>query len=78
VSPEKWRRSIQSPGFAQTLIVDGDKISEQDTGDYYPFWLRELVTALVDPLPMVESLKRTEFPDSETKWGRRIDFLRQT
>src|SRR5258706_8425730 len=59
VSPEKWRRSIQSPDFTQTLIVNGDKISEQDTGDYYPFWLRELVTALVDPLPMLESLKRT-------------------
>lgn len=59
VSPEKWRRSIQSPDFAQTLIVNGDKISELDTGDYYPFWLRELVTALVDPLPMLESLKRT-------------------
>ncbi len=59
LSPEKWRRSIQSPDFSQTLIVNGDKISEQDTGDYYPFWLRELVTALVDPLPMLESLKRS-------------------
>jgi hypothetical protein len=59
VSPEKWRRSIQSPDFSQTLVVNGDKISEQDTGDYYPFWLRELVTALVDPLPMLESLKRS-------------------
>lgn len=59
VSPEKWRRSIKSPDFAQTLIVNGGKISEQNNGDYYPFWLRELVTALTDPLPMLDSLKRT-------------------
>lgn len=57
-SPEKWRRTITSPGFTQTLIVNGDAISEQDTGDYYPFWLREYVTAMLDPLPMVESLKQ--------------------
>jgi Gram-negative bacterial TonB protein C-terminal len=59
LSPEKWRSSITSPGFAQTLILNGDKVSEQDTGDYYPFWLHELVTAMLDPLPMLESLKQT-------------------
>jgi Gram-negative bacterial TonB protein C-terminal len=59
LSPEKWRRSIQSPEFSQTVVVNNDKISEQDTGDYFPFWLHELVTALVDPLPMLESLKRS-------------------
>jgi hypothetical protein len=36
VSPEKWRRTIQSPGFSQTLIVNGDSISEKDTGDFCP------------------------------------------
>jgi hypothetical protein len=59
VSSEKWRQTIKSPDFAQTLIVNGDRVSEEDNGDYYPFWLRELVTALLDPLPMLESLKRT-------------------
>lgn len=37
----------------------GTKVSEQDTGDYYPFWLRQLVTAVVDPLPMLQTLKQT-------------------
>jgi len=60
VSPAKWRRTIESPDFSQTLIVNGDKVSERDTGDYYPFWLHELVTAMVDPLPMVESFKQTK------------------
>src|SRR5579864_8247048 len=39
VSPEKWRRTVQSAGFTQTLIVNGNKVSEKLIGDYYPFWL---------------------------------------
>lgn len=58
ISPTKWRRTVQSPGFSQVLIVNGDKVSEQNTGDYYPFWLQDLVTALFDPLPMLEQVKR--------------------
>jgi hypothetical protein len=57
VSPEKWRRTVQSANFSQTLIANGDKVSEKLTGDYYPFWLHDLVTALFDPLPMADQLK---------------------
>lgn len=57
-SPTKWRRTINSPHFSQTLIVNGDSISELDTGDYYPFWLRDLVTAIFEPLPMLDQLKQ--------------------
>jgi hypothetical protein len=57
VSPSKWRRSIQSPQFSQVLIINGDKVSEQDKGNYYPFWLHDLVTAMFDPVPMLEQLK---------------------
>ena len=59
-SPEKWRRTIHSADFSQTLIVSGDKLSEQDAGDYYPFWLRDLVTAMFDPLPMRQQLMRVK------------------
>jgi hypothetical protein len=58
VSPEKWRRTISSPGFSQTLIVNGDQISEQDKGDYLPWWLNDLVTAMFDPLPILDSLTK--------------------
>jgi hypothetical protein len=58
VSPEKWRRTIEAPGFSQTLIVNGDKVFEKNDGDYFPWWLNDLVTAMVDPLPMVEMLKQ--------------------
>ena len=57
LAPDHWRRTIESSDFSQTLIVDGSKVSEQDSGDYYPFSLRDLVTAIFDPLPMYEQLK---------------------
>jgi len=71
VAPEKWRRTVQAAGFSQTLIVNGDNIAEKLTGDYYPFWLHDLVTALFDPLPMAEQLKRLqsrlEIPEDSAK-----------
>jgi outer membrane biosynthesis protein TonB len=71
VSPEKWRRTVQSAGFSQTLVVNGGKVSEKLTGDYYPFWLRDLVTALFDPLPMVDQLRamrgQLEIPEDSAK-----------
>ncbi|HYL91844.1 MAG TPA: energy transducer TonB [Alphaproteobacteria bacterium] len=51
VAPDKWRRTIKTPGFTQSLIVNGDKVAEVDSGDYYPFWLRYMVTALFDVVP---------------------------
>lgn len=57
VSPDKWRRSIASPHFSQTLIVNGNSISENNQGDYLPWWLNDLVTAIFDPLPMADRLK---------------------
>src|ERR1051326_1183233 len=71
VSPEKWRRTVQSSGFSQTLIANGDKVSEKLTGDDYPFWLHDLVTALFDPLPMADQLKlmqgQLEIPQDSAK-----------
>ena len=58
LSPEKWRRTIDAPGFSETLIVNGDQVYEKDTGDYFPWWLNDLVTAMVDPLPMLDLFKQ--------------------
>ena len=60
VTPKKWRRTVKSPAFSQTVIVNGDQYFEQNNGDYFPQWLRELVTALFEPLPMVEALMQTK------------------
>jgi len=59
VSPTKWKRAIESREFSQTLVVNGDAVSEQDKGDYFPYWLKNFVTALTDPLPMMSVLKQS-------------------
>jgi hypothetical protein len=59
VSPTKWRRAIESREFSQTLVVNGDAVSEQDKGDYFPYWLKNFVTAMMDPLPMMSILKQS-------------------
>ena len=55
VSEKKWRRNIQSEAFSQTLVVNGDKVSEEDSEDYFPIGLQTLVTAMVDPKPILEA-----------------------
>lgn len=52
VSPTKWRRTIRSKGFSQTLIVNGDQRFEQNTGDYFPPDVERLIVSLVDPIPV--------------------------
>ena len=77
VSPDKWRRTVQSAGFSQTLIVNGDKVSEKLIGDYYPFWLHDLVTALFDPLPMADQLKADAGTTGDPGRFRQIKLLRE-
>ncbi|HMI49961.1 MAG TPA: hypothetical protein VK525_00520 [Candidatus Saccharimonadales bacterium] len=58
VSPTKWKRIIESPDFSQVRIVNGDAISEKNTGDYFPAWLNDMVTATFDPVPMLADLRK--------------------
>jgi hypothetical protein len=58
VSPQQWRRSIDTPDFKQTIIVSGDLVSEQDTGNYYPLWLKSFITGIFDPVPDAEDWNR--------------------
>lgn len=64
VSPSKSRRVITSGDFSQTLITNGDAVSEADTGDYYPHWLNNFVTAVIDLMPpdMVGAVKQMNAP----------------
>jgi len=55
VSPNKWRRTIQSDQFSQTLVVNGKKVFEQDSANYFPLGLQTLVTAMVDPKSVLEA-----------------------
>jgi len=62
VAPNKWRRTIKSPEFTQLRIVNGDKVHEENTGDYFPHWLRNFVTAMENPLPMLETVATASSP----------------
>ncbi|MGA2857844.1 MAG: energy transducer TonB [Candidatus Sulfotelmatobacter sp.] len=57
VAPDKWRRVIRSQGFSQTLIVNGDKVFEQDSDDYFPLGIQVLATAMVDPKPILDAVR---------------------
>jgi hypothetical protein len=59
-SPRQWTRVIETPDFKQTLIVNGEKSSEQITGDYYPLWLRAFVNGLFDPVPNADVWKKQD------------------
>jgi len=78
VSPEKWRRTVQTVGFSQTLVANGGNVLEKLMGDYYPFWLHDLVTALFDPLPMADQLKfmkgKIEIPEDSAKSNSCLDM----
>ena len=57
MAPDKFRRTIQATDFSQTLIVNGPEVYEQDAPDYFPLDLRTLVTAMVDPRPILDAIK---------------------
>ncbi len=61
VSPGKWKRKIQSQEFSQTLIVNGDKIFEQDSSDYMPLPIRVLTTAMVSPQTVIDAFRPGDF-----------------
>jgi hypothetical protein len=53
----KYRLVVESPRFSQTLVVNGQQVTETDRGDFYPNWVRNFVTALMDPMPRAKDLR---------------------
>lgn len=52
ISPSQWRREVtDDDGMRQTIVVVNGKRTEQDQGDYFPLWLRNFVTAIINPVP---------------------------
>jgi hypothetical protein len=45
-----YRTVITSRTFSQTRIVQGDQVEEHNTGDFYPPWLQNYLTAILNPL----------------------------
>jgi len=68
VAPDKWRRAVRTSKFSETLIVNGDKTTEQLTGDYYPNWLRTMVAAIFEPGAPLQGVDMTRSSDNPV-WG---------
>jgi hypothetical protein len=53
MAPDKWRRTIESNDFSQTLVTNDTQVYEHDSDDYIPVELDTLLTAMVDPRPIL-------------------------
>ena len=51
LSPTKWRRELRSAEFHQISIQNEDRRWEKNDGDYFPDWLRQLLEAVIRPVP---------------------------
>jgi hypothetical protein len=63
IAPDKWRRTITSHDFSETLIVNGAVTHEELRGDYFPNWLRTLVNGLFEPGAPLKDLDLTKSGD---------------
>src|SRR6266404_2385146 len=72
IAPDKWRRTVKTLDFSQTLIVDGGKTNEQLTGDYYPNWLRTIVLAIFDPGNPLQGLDLSRSSDNPVIGGTEV------
>jgi hypothetical protein len=53
-----YRTEIQSAGFRQTRIVNGNVVEERNIGDYYPRWIQDFVEGILNPLPEAARLRK--------------------
>ncbi len=51
VAPDKWRRTIRSKQFEQTIIVNGAQRYESNSSDYLPKWLDDICVSLFEVAP---------------------------
>ncbi len=59
VAANKWRRIVRTEGFSADIVVNGGEENDLVSGDYYPNWLRTLVTAIFDPRAPMRDLDLT-------------------
>lgn len=72
VAPDKWRRTVKTSEFSQTLIVNGNKTTEQLTGEYYPNWLRTIVEAIFDPGAALQGIDLSSSSDNPAFGGKQL------
>jgi hypothetical protein len=55
-SPTRYKRIFHSSRFSQSLIVEGTKVQETDSGPVFPELLRNLTVELTNPIPRLDEL----------------------
>lgn len=65
-SPTCWKREVRSPDFHQLLIIDGTRTWQQNDGNYFPQWLEQTATELIEPVPPLEEVLK-QAGDAETR-----------
>ena len=71
-APDRWRRTIESNALTQTIIVNGDKIFEKDSDDYLPLHLETLILAMLNPQPLLNTLRPGDRVETQANGGRKI------
>ena len=69
LAPDKYRRTIDALDFKQTLVVNGDQVFEQDSPDYFPLLLHTLVSAMVDPNPILDAIRPGDLVTTKANGG---------
>jgi len=58
MAPQTFRRTIHAQDFNQTLVVNGSQTFEEDSTPYFPLDLWTLVTAMVNPGPILAAIRQ--------------------
>ena len=64
VAPDKWRRTVKTALFSETLVVNGDNANEKFDGEYYPNWLRTIVNGIFEPGAPLEGVDLSKSGDT--------------
>jgi hypothetical protein len=59
---KNWRRTVTTPGLSWTQEMRDGHLQEQYSGDYAPFWLRNLLNGIADPLPQHKQMEGMQQP----------------
>lgn len=55
--PGRYKVVLETPSFRQTKTVEGNRVEEQDEGEFYPRWLDNFADALLEPVPQKQMPK---------------------
>ena len=55
-SPTVWRREVRCPIFHQIEVANNGQVWQKSDGDYFPEWLRQTATELIQPIPRLQEV----------------------